>query len=113
MDATRVRVSHHLGANDPDRAKAGAGVAYRGAVAFSVILGGVMLFGRDSLGRVFSDDDDVVATVAEIAPFLTLAFVGLSVFFVSMSVLQGVLLLVLRITVNDTELNGFEKNVVS
>ncbi|KAG5191174.1 mate-domain-containing protein [Tribonema minus] len=70
--AASIRVGHLLGAQEPMRARAAARLAVCAGALFMLLAGVAMVMLRHRLGRVFSSDRVVVATVASILPLAAL-----------------------------------------
>ncbi|GLD97918.1 hypothetical protein PINS_up006615 [Pythium insidiosum] len=62
--AANVRIGQHLGANEPEKARAAGVLAMKMVLALSVVVSVVVFLGRDVLPTLFLDDADAIARAA-------------------------------------------------
>lgn len=90
VKATTVRIGRHLGAGDVAAAKRVAWIHVTVTAVAGVATGACILGLRWQLGRLFSDDGEVVAAIAsDIALPAGSGYALISLFFLAMGVLQG------------------------
>lgn len=87
--AIRVRISAHLGANQPASARRAAAVGLGVSSAMGCVIGGLLVLLRNYLGHLFSSDPEVIELTSRICWIVGLAYAMLSLFYVSMGVLES------------------------
>lgn len=87
--ATRVRISHHLGAGNIRGVKTVILIGLCASTAIAVVVSGTFLIARDAMGKIFSDDPHVWALTGSIATLVGIAYGFMVFFYVAMAVLAG------------------------
>ena len=88
-ESTTIRVGYHLGRGNPTAARRAAIIALCIGGGLGVVVAGIMLATRSVLGRLFSDDPDVVALIAHLTLYMAGAYAIFAVAITSMGVLDG------------------------
>lgn len=88
-EATAVRVGYHLGRGDARSAQTTGVVAVAVAVVWGACVTAAGLAARDQLGRIFTDDPEVLATASSLAPIMFAGYALLCVGDMCMGVLEG------------------------
>lgn len=76
-----TRIGVHLGANEPAAARLVAQLAAAGLAVLTSVNSAVIVGCRRELGRIFSDDADVIASFAQICSLAALAYLILAFFY--------------------------------
>eukprot|EP00808_Paulinella_micropora_P016153 g61018.t1 len=87
--ANNVTVSNYLGANQPRKAKAASRLTFVVAGVLGVIIGSGFYILRNVMGPLFSPDKEVQRLMAKSALVLGICYMGLTVFYASMSAVQA------------------------
>lgn len=87
--ATCVRIAHYLGASQPWAARRVCILSYCISAIAGSITSALLVGLRGQIGYIFSSDEQVISEIRNIAILVGGAFAGLSLFYSSMSTLDG------------------------
>ncbi len=87
--ATSVRIGRHLGARRPDAAKQVSRITGSVALCLAAATATGLALLRSEVGHIYSNDPRVWAAAESIMVIVAVSYVALSVFYTSMSVLDG------------------------
>lgn len=81
IQAAVTRIGIHLGAGKPNVAVLAAQITACGIALLAAVNGIIIVSFRGQLGKIFSDDPNVVAIFSQICAFAALAYLILSFFY--------------------------------
>ena len=87
--AINLRVSYHLGADDVPTIHLAIASGVIGITVLSLICGGILVGLREKVGRIYTQDKEVVSLVADLVPWMSMAFAPLAIGLVSVFVLDA------------------------
>ncbi|OQR87867.1 Multidrug/Oligosaccharidyl-lipid/Polysaccharide (MOP) Flippase Superfamily [Achlya hypogyna] len=88
-DGGSTRIAMHLGAGDAASAKATSRLVFLGIFGFTVLIIIPWFIARASVGKLFSTDEDVIATIKSISTLAAAGYIIMSLFYYAMATLQA------------------------
>ena len=89
MNATTIRTGHHLGRGSIKKCKSILLISSTVGMCIGVSISLIFILARSVIGRLYSDDPDVIAMTEPLCWLAGAGYTALTIFYVSMAILQA------------------------